>query len=260
MKMCKIIILLAGTAIFASVYITYAATKGRILANGTVSLHKNGKVVRSFTEQGPIDENALIACEGTCMVKMKGLSLIAVDNTMFAVKELNQAVNLYVLRGRINFAVSDVSKEFSFYTPGGYFVKTEGFLAPASTDSSVKGYIDVSEKIAEIGMDSGTMLVQTNNGPQTIPPGQSIQLAMVDVPEDGKKEGNDPGGGEVFSWSSLSTGQQVAIIGAGAALTVGVAALTFANTSDGTSQGPGQGGPPITTPPPTPPPPGSRNQ
>ena len=169
MKFKNIIALLVSVAIFSTVAAACAATKGRILANGTVSIHKNGKVVRSFTEQGPIDENALIACEGTCMVKMKGLSLIAVDNTMFAVKELNQAINLYVLRGRINFAVSDVSKEFSFYTPGGYFVKTEGFLAPASSNSAVKGYIDVSEKIAEIGMDSGTMLVQTNSGSQTIP-------------------------------------------------------------------------------------------
>ena len=255
MKITWTIALLTGAIVMALTLVAGAATKGRILTNGKVTLHKNGQVVRSFTEQGPIDENALIACEGTCMVKMKGLSLIAAGKTMFAVKELKQEVNLYIVQGKINFAVSDIAKQFSFYTPDGYFVKTVGFLAPASSDSSVKGFINVTDKVTEIGMDSGTMLVQTKNGSQTINPGQSIQLAMVDVSEGEKKEGNDPGGGAIFSWSSLGNGQEAGIIAVGVGLPAGVGALTFSNTS-GSS---GQDGPPPVSPPPGPPP-ASRNR
>ena len=258
MSTTRIVITLASAIVIFLTFPAIAATKGRILANGTASLHKNGKIVRTFTGQGPVDENALIACEGTCMVKMKGISLFAADKTMFAVRELNREINLYIVRGKINFAVSDISKQFTFYTPDGYFIKTEGFLAPASTNNAVKGFINVNSKATEIGMDAGTMLVQTNNGSEQIKAGQSIQLAMAEIPEEKDEEGNDPGGGAVLSWSSLSTGTQVGVIAVGVGLTAGIGAITFANPTSSSSQG--QGGPPPITPPPTTPPPASRNQ
>ena len=166
--------------IFAS--FTHAATKGRIMSNGKVSMYENGKVINSFTGQGPINENALIACDGNCLVKIKSVSLIADDKTKFGIKEIGNAVKLYVETGKINFAVSDVSRQFSFYTPQGYFVTTEGFITPASTKNSVKGFMQVTDKGTEIGMDSGSMILQTDEGMKTIAPGQPIILAQLPAP------------------------------------------------------------------------------
>jgi hypothetical protein len=194
----------------------FAATKGRIIPDGSVSLQKNGTVAK-FSEQTVLDENALIACDGNCMVKLQGISLVALDQSKFAVKESSDLLNLYVEQGRVNFVVSDTNQTFAFYTPDHRFVKTEGFIAPASTDQSVKGYINTSDKAVEIGMERGSMIVQTDNGSQTINAGQSILLAQAEVPSNnpapGNKEEDDDGKGAAGWWASLGTGGQVALAG-----------------------------------------------
>ena len=95
--------------------------------------------------------------------------------------------------------------------------QTEGFIAPASTDNSVKGFINSSDKSVEIGMERGSMIVQTENGSQTVNAGQSILLAQADVPSNnpapGNKEEEDDDKGAVGWWASLGTGGQVALAG-----------------------------------------------
>ena len=231
-----------------------AATKGRIMTNGKVTMYKNGQAVTSYSKQGPIDENALMACDGTCMVKLKGVSLIGIDQTRFAVKESADTLDLFVDQGKINFAVSDISQQFAFYAPNGYFVKTEGFIAPASTEKSVKGFMQVNEKTTVIGMESGTMVVMTDKGSQTINPGQSIVLAMAAVPDQENSAGTDPRKGGWF-WNDMSTSQQVVTVAAGAGMAAGIAYLTFwyPPTSDNFV-------PPPVVPEPIPPPPASPNR
>ena len=207
----------------------HAATKGRVMANGKVTLFKNGKPLTTYTEQGPVDENALIACDGSCMVKMQGITLSAVDKTRFAVKESGGALNLFVETGKLNFIVTDMSQQFAFYSPNSYYVKTEGFVAPAATNSAAKGFIQVNDKTTEIGMDTGSMMVQTADGAKTVKPGQSIVLAMAEVPDnagnsDGGKNSNDDsdkGGG--FAWSNLSDNPQITTLIVGAGIVGGIA-------------------------------------
>lgn len=204
------------SAILAIASSGVAGTKGRIIPDGSVSLEKNGTVAK-FSEQTVLDENALIACDGNCMVKLQGISLVALDQSKFAVKESSDLLNLYVEQGRVNFVVSDTTQTFAFYTPDHRFVKTEGFIAPASTDKSVKGYINTSDKSVEIGMERGSMIVQTENGSQTVNAGQSILLAQADVPSNnpapGNKEDDDDDKGAAGWWASLGTGGQVALAG-----------------------------------------------
>lgn len=247
-----LMLLLAGNA--------YAATKGRILTNGKVSLYENGKIINSFTSQGPINENSLIACDGTCLVKIKGVSLVANDQTRFAIKESDNSVNLYIETGKVNFAVSDVSKQFSFYTPDGYLVKTEGFIAPVSTDGSVKGFMRITDGSTEIGMDSGTMVLQTNEGTKTVASGQVITLAQL--PQEPKthdtnnknNEDDDKAAALVpcpfFSWGCKTAAQQLTIIGAGAG--IGIAGLIVYNNSQSDEDktlNVNQPAPPVETPP-----------
>lgn len=203
----------------------FAGTKGRIIPDGTVSLQKNGTVA-TFNEQTALDENALIACDGNCMVKLQGVSLVALNQSKFAVKESSDLLNLYVEKGRVNFVVSDASQIFAFYTPDRRFVKTEGFIAPAATDNSVKGFINTTDKSVEIGMERGSMIVQTDEGSQTVNAGQSILLAQAEVPSNNntpppakKEEDDDDRKGGFLWWSSLGATEQVGVV------VVGVAAV-----------------------------------
>ncbi|MDD3620575.1 MAG: hypothetical protein RBR09_12475 [Desulfobulbaceae bacterium] len=211
-----------------------AATKGRIIPDGSVALLKNGAVTK-FTEQTVLDENALMACEGACMVKMQGISLVAMGGTRFAVKESDGMVNLYVGQGRVAFVLADPGQTFAFYIPDGRHLQTEGFLVPASNDRSVKGFFDVTETAAEIGMERGSMIVSTENGRETVQAGQSIKLAQAEVPSiatsGGEKEANSPKSGLIPPWSSMSRGQQITVIAVGAAAGAWVASETFLDTS-----------------------------
>ena len=231
-----------------------AGTKGRIIPDGTVSLQKNGTVAK-FNEQTVLDENALIACDGNCMVKLQGVSLVALNQSKFAVKESSELLNLYVEKGRVNFVVSDASQMFAFYTPDHRFVKTEGFIAPASTDNSVKGFINTTDKAVEIGMERGSMIVQTDEGSQTVNAGQSILLAQADVPSNNSTPApvNEVNAGDGW-WSSLGTAGQVGIVAVGVGAGAFVISEIVANDDPTTN----------VAPPPPPEPPGpnpaSRNR
>jgi hypothetical protein len=211
-----------------------AATKGRIIPEGAVSLMKNGTVAK-FTEQTVLDENALIACEGSCLVKMRGISLVAPDRTKFAVKDSGGMVNLYVEQGRVGFVLADPGQAFAFYIPDGRYLQTEGFIVPASTDKSVKGFVNVTDASVEIGMERGSMIVRTEDGTETVHAGQSIRLAQADVPSVAGPgvgtEANSPKSEAVPVWSSMSTGQQITAVAVGAAAGAWVASETFLDTS-----------------------------
>ncbi len=182
MKSLRITTLLIAAAMMAGVSMAGAATDGRIIPTNRVSLEKNGSVIANLTSPAPVDENALIICHGTCMVKLRGVSLVAMDKTELAVKQIGDFMNIYVKQGKINFIITDTSRQFAFYLPDGSYIKTEGFVVPASTDNAVKGYIDVTDKATSIGMDRGGMVIQTINGRQMISQGHAVQLAMAEVP------------------------------------------------------------------------------
>ncbi len=233
MKSLRIATLLIAAAMMAGVSTAGAATEGRIIPTNRVSLEKNGSVIANLTSQAPVDENALIICHGTCMVKLRGVSLVAVDKTEFAVKQIGDFMNIYVKQGKINFIITDTSRQFAFYIPDGSYVKTEGFVVPASTDSAVKGYIDVTDKATSIGMERGGMVVQTINGRQMISQGHAIQLAMAEVPAAASTQGaaaaalpgsaTTAGLAGVFSHATLGmvvTGAAAVAWGAGLASTV----------------------------------------
>ncbi|MDW7773068.1 MAG: hypothetical protein SCH71_09285 [Desulfobulbaceae bacterium] len=207
-----------------------AATKGHIIPEGSVSLQKNG-VVAKYNGQTVLDENALIACDGSCMVKMQGISLIAPGGTKFAVKESSGLINLYVGQGQVNFVIADPAQAFAFYTPDGRYVETEGFIVPASTDKSIKGFINVNETSMEIGMEKGSMIVRTDAGSRTVQPGQAIQLAQANVPSSVPTEKAASPKSGAF-WSSLGKPEQIGIITVGAAAGIWAASETIFDSND----------------------------
>lgn len=250
MRIGSIRILLVGMCLLVAAANAQAATTGRIMTSDKATLYKNGQAVSTYTDQGPLDENALIGCEGSCLVKMHGISLHVADQTMFALKDSGDSVNLYLQKGTIHFIISDTARRFAFYTPDGYVVRTEGFIAPAATEQTpVKGFVQVAADKTEIGMESGTMVVRTDDGTTAINPGQSLVLAMADVPDKDGEKGNSPRGGIVPVWENMSTFQQVGTVAVGMGAAAGIAYVTFWDTSDGSPGAPGPAGPPPPPPP-----------
>jgi len=240
MKSCTIKLLLIAVVLMVTVSAAEADTKGRIIPDGRVSLLQDGRVVASFTEQAPIDDKTLISCDGACMVKMRGFSLIAADQSVFGVKEMNGPTALYVDKGMVHFIVADTTRQLAFFTPDGHFIKTEGFLVPASTESSVRGFVNMTDKGTEIGMENGSMIVQTANGLQTIKPGNTILLAGI-IGDDAAAGGGalglggSSGGGALFGGASLGQGALAGAIAlGGAAGVVGLKNMADNNNSNDT--------------------------
>jgi hypothetical protein len=180
--------LVATAAIFTMTVATTmagAATKGRIIPTDNVTFHKDGKVIAKFTEQAPINDSAMITCNKACSVRLDGMSLNVSGETTFAVRQDGESLNLYVKEGLATFSVSNVTQQVSFYTPDGRYVKTEGFIAPASTTSAVKGYMNVTDTQAQMGIKQGGMILETADGIQTIDPGYTYTVDLNELPATG---------------------------------------------------------------------------
>ncbi len=219
--------ILAITAIFAMVAtITTAAatTKGRIIPTDKVSFHKDGRIIAEFTSQTPINDSALITCNKVCSVRLNNMSLNVADNTTFAVRDNGEVINLYVKEGLITFSVNNVTQQLSFYTPDGRYVKTEGFIAPTSADKSIKGYINVVNSQAQIGVNQGGMILATADGIQTVDQGYTYSVYLNELPA--TSIGSDVDAG--FNLEGL-------LIGGGTVGAAAAAATLLTNSSNITS-------------------------
>ncbi len=193
--------LAAGAALFTMAVTTTtagAATKGRIIPTDTVIFHKDGKVISKFTDQAPINDSVLITCNKACSVRLDGMSLNVAGETTFAIRQDGESMNLYVKEGLATFSVSNVTQQVAFYTPDGRYVKTEGFIAPASTENAVKGYMNVSSTQAQIGINQGGMILETADGIQTIDPGYTYTVDLNELPA--TSVGSAVGGVAGSSW------------------------------------------------------------
>lgn len=180
--------LVATAAIFTMTVATStagAATKGRVIPTDTVTFHKDGKVIAKFTDQAPINDSALMTCNEACSVRLDGMSLNVSGETTFAVRQDGESLNLYVKEGLATFSVSNVTQQVSFYTPDGRYVKTEGFIAPASATTAVKGYMNVTDTQAQIGVKQGGMILATADGVQTIDSGYTYTVDLNELPATG---------------------------------------------------------------------------
>ncbi len=202
MKPYKMSVLLVATAMLASVGMANAAGNGRIIPEGSVTFMKNGEPVAKYNGQAPLDESAMITCDGKCLVKLTGISLVATDKAVFAVRQNDGVVGLYLKSGQVDFSVLDVTSQMAFYTPDGRYVMSEGFIAPASSTSSVEGYMGVDDTAAEIGVRQGSMVLATAEGFQTIDPGYAYKVAFVE----GGAGAGGTGGAGLATGGTLSGG------------------------------------------------------
>ena len=79
------------------------------IAHGDLSVYKSGQLADKLSGQNPVDEGSLMVCDGKCMIKSEGISLVATDQAKFAIQNEESVFNLYVRDGQLNFIIPKVS-------------------------------------------------------------------------------------------------------------------------------------------------------
>ncbi len=229
----KLLVVLVVT-VFSTSGFCAGLNSGRIFPKGKVFIYKDGQKVGEFSKEAPLSNGALMECKGRCGVKLRDLHLVAEDNSVFSVSTDLYSRELYVSKGTVYFAVSNMDRTLVFKTDHGSFT-TKQVLLNASADGGVlKGYIKASPDGSELGvLDGGTMTVSTFEGDKIIRSGKRILLAQVPPATTGAGGGT---GATVGFTDDIST--KTIVLGAIALVTVtaGVMVLNNAQKDSTTTQ------------------------
>lgn len=222
-------IALTAAITIGSANIGFAA--GGSIGHGNLSVYKNGQLVSKLTGQNPIEEGSLLVCDGKCMIKSEGISLVAGDKAKVAVTNEENTFKLYVKEGKVDYIINSNVRTISFYTPQGTYTVAE-VIFNAGSQSAVKGTVEVDSKgKTEITVTEGRMVFATAEGMKTVDANNKIVLAVA--PETGTA-------GAAGGLFGLGTGGTLA---AGALIVgAGVAAAVIINDDDDDDT------PPVTTP------------
>jgi hypothetical protein len=217
---------LTAAIMICSVNISFAA--GGSIGHGNLSVYKNGNLVSKLTGQNPIEDGALLVCDGKCMIKSEGISLIGGDNSKVAVTNEEKTFKLYVKEGRVDYIINSNVRTISFYTPQGTYTVAE-VIFNAGSQSVVKGTVEVGrDGKTEITVTEGRMVFATADGMKTVDANNKIVLAVA-------PDAGGAAGGGLFG---LGTGGTIAagalVVGAG--VTTGI--IIHNNNDDDTPASP----------------------
>lgn len=200
---------LAATLSLAVVNVSFAA--GGSIGHGDISVFKDGQLAAKLTGQNPVEDGALLVCDGKCMLKSEGISVIAADKSQVAVTNLEDTFKLYVKEGNVDYVISSNARKIAFYTPQGTYTVAE-VVFNASSGSVVKGSVSVdADGRTEITVTEGKMVFATADGMKTVDANNKIILAVA-VPVAG---GSGLSGGTI---AAAATGLGVAAVGVGVAV------------------------------------------
>ena len=82
-KRMKSISLCLILAFSVSTTVSFAAQGGSI-GQGDFSVMKGDQVVEQLKGQNPVQDSSMLVCDGKCMIKSEGISLVAADQAKFA--------------------------------------------------------------------------------------------------------------------------------------------------------------------------------
>ena len=171
--------ILAVIFLMATIGISFAAGDGAV-ATGNLSVFKNGKLARNLTGVNPVEEGPLLVCNGKCMIRSGGVAILAADKAELAIANRDGSFNLFVRSGHVEFTISPGARKMVFFTPDGAYSVAD-VMFNASTEPVVRGYMQVNDEGARVGVREGRMIFNTADGIKTVKPDQQIILAMADV-------------------------------------------------------------------------------
>ena len=199
------------------------AGSDRMYPSNKVTLHRGDTIVGVYTKEAPLPDGTILSTDGRCAVKLEDVYLVAEDKSVFSISTSNQQRNLFIKEGTIYFKTSGIKRAFTFLTPDGPIGIHNIKLNAAYGDSSIKGYVTVTEGKSEMGIaDGGSMDVYTDEGLTTIQSGNKIILAQADM-DIGTPEAEEPAAQEVpqaeekKGWSKKATYITLGVVGVAAA-------------------------------------------
>ena len=100
------------------------ATAGSV-GHGDFGVYKGGQLADKLSGQNPIDEGALLVCDGKCMIKSEGVSLVAADQAKLAIRNEAKTFNLFLREGNVNYTITSNARQVAFHTPQGTYTTAE---------------------------------------------------------------------------------------------------------------------------------------
>jgi hypothetical protein len=168
---------LAAVLSFAVVNVSFAT--GGSVGHGNISVFKDGQLTTKLSGQNPIEDGALLMCDGKCMIKSEGISLIGNDKSQIAVGNEADTFNLYMKEGKVDYAINSNARTIAFHTPQGTYTVAEAIF-DGSGNPAVKGDVVVNDEgSTEIAVTEGRLVFATADGMKTVDANNKIVLAVT---------------------------------------------------------------------------------
>ncbi|MDZ7831050.1 MAG: hypothetical protein U5L07_04825 [Desulfobacterales bacterium] len=210
-------------------------TGARIIPENQVIVQQDGKTIGKYTKEAALPTGAAMSCEGRCGIRLTDISMLAEDQSIFAMGTESGSRYMHIKKGKIYFALSRLDGSFVFVTPKGA-VSADQAIRNASTDSGmIKGYIQVDDKNSEIGIiEGGSLKIATKDKDELLEPGQKFILAQADVGT-GTQEEEEESDRRKGAWWKLSGGKIAGFTVAGVATAgalIGIGSAAFDDDDD----------------------------
>ncbi|MBS0013790.1 MAG: hypothetical protein KFF46_07440 [Desulfobacterales bacterium] len=203
----------------------------RLLPENKVLVYDEGKKIAQYSREMPVPAGKLLASSGgRCAVRIGDVSLIAEDQSKFAIETDANYRYISVTQGTVYFGLTDESRSMMFLTPKGGVATQQVLLNAAADNRFLEGYVRVTEKTSEIGvLDGGAMIVASRDGEQKLNSGQSIFLAQAEEAGDPQQTERQTTAGPPGWWGSMSAIEKVGVVTIGA---IGVGGVAWAIADD----------------------------
>ncbi len=114
-KRIKSISLCLVLAFSVSTTVSFAAQGGSI-GQGDISVMKGSQVVDQLKGQNPVQDSSMLVCDGKCMIKSEGISLVAADQAKFAIKNEADTFRLFLRSGSVDYVITEKARKIAFHT------------------------------------------------------------------------------------------------------------------------------------------------
>lgn len=168
--------------VFGMATATSFAAQGGSIGQGNISVIKSGQLVDKLSGQNPIEDESMLVCDGKCMIKSAGISLVAADQAKFAIKNEADTFRLFLREGSVDYVITDKARKIAFHTPDGVYSVAE-IIFNASSDSVVRGSVRVNKDgKTEISVKEGKLVFATADGMKAVGANEKIVLAISSPP------------------------------------------------------------------------------
>ena len=175
------------------------------VAHGDISVFKGGELADKLSGQNPVEEGSLMVCDGKCMIKSKGISLVAADKAKFAIQNEDSVFNLFVRSGKVDYVINDNARKIAFHTPEGTYTVAD-VIFNASSSPVVRGSVQVSATgETEIEVTEGRLVFATGDGMKAVDAHNKIVLAVVPAAGAGAGAGAGIGTGTIVGGALVAT-------------------------------------------------------